>query len=219
MRINKYVALATTLSRRQADDAIAAGRVVINGEPAHLGSRVGDDDTVELDGTLLTEQTLEYVLINKPVNYVCSRTQQDDKPTIYSLLPKKFHHLQVAGRLDADSHGLVLLTNDGDFANQMMHPSTQKTKIYDIELSKNLDSKDKTAIQNGIELEDGSSQLGLEGEGSHWQVTMHEGRNRQIRRTFAAKGYDVIDLKRIAFGPYSIDDLGDLVYNIVDKRT
>ncbi len=217
MRLNKFVALATGTSRREADEMIEAGRIQINGQVAKLGQPVADSDTVALDGNTITAQSFVYVLLDKPVGYVSSRKQQDDKPTLYSLLPEEYQSLKPAGRLDADSSGLMLLTNDGDLAHQMMHPSKNKTKTYEVRLNKNLSDTDINKLSKGVSLDDGVSALKVEYiDGSNYRVSMHEGRNRQIRRTFAAMGFDVLLLHRTSFGPFTIDLLGGERYRVLD---
>jgi 23S rRNA pseudouridine2605 synthase len=216
MRLNKYVALASGLSRRAADSAISEGRVDINGQNARLGQIVGEEDKVSLDGNLLsTPEQKTAILFNKPAGYVCSRAGQGD-PTIYELLPDNYQRLKPAGRLDKDSHGLVLLTDDGELIQELIHPSKIKNKIYALTLDRSLQNQDYRAINDdGIELEDGISKLALDKineSDKRWQVTMHEGRNRQIRRTFGKLGYSVIDLERLAIGPYELGDLGSGKY-------
>lgn len=219
MRLNKFVAQATGLSRREADEAIEQNRIALNGKPVRLGVQVEDSDDVKLDGKSLKRQAYQYLLLNKPIGYVSSRKQQDSKPTIYSLIPEEFHHLKPAGRLDADSHGLMLLTNDGDYANQLTHPSTQKTKTYIAKLHKPLTIDDKIAIEAGLQLDDGISSFKIKNlSDGRLRISMHEGRNRQIRRTFIALGYEVVDLCRTGFGNYSIEILGKKVYNTTEKE-
>ena len=152
-----------------------------------------------------------YLAINKPVGYLCSRRSQGDFPTIYELLPEKYQKLKTVGRLDRDSSGLILLTNDGDFAFQATHPQFHKTKIYEVELDRALEPLHQQEISDfGIEIGDGVSKLGLtrlDDSRKKWRVEMSEGRNRQIRRTFAALGYEVIKLHRIQFGKYMLGGL------------
>lgn len=286
MRINKFIAHATGLSRREADNAIASGRVCVNGAHAAMGAQVEQTDSVTLDNKLIGEQTdYTYLALNKPVGYLCSRRSQGGIPTIYSLLPPQYRLLKAVGRLDKDSSGLLLLTDDGDFAHRMTHPSFRKVKIYEVTLDTPLEPLHQQMISDhGVTLEDGVSQFlvaktersndtekeseelresqrvnlttsfldtsmtsqqrgrgemqrapngvverkdGGEGECpenegngkgvNSYQVTMHEGRNRQIRRTFAALGYTVTRLHRSAFGPYSLDNLQDGHYKPVSK--
>lgn len=216
IRLNKYLASRLNVGRRAADDLIARGKVFINGTPATLGDRVVESDEVIAEGKRLTwddAHTYTYLLMNKPVGYVCSRRQQGDVQTIYSLLPAQYQHLKTVGRLDKNSSGLILLTNDGDLAHRLTHPSFAKIKKYEVTLDKPLQPLHHQMIADyGVDLPDGKSKFGLErltdGDDTGWLVTMSEGRNRQIRRTFAALGYNVDRLHRIQFGKWHIAELG-----------
>lgn len=241
-RLNKYLALHLGLSRREADLYIEKKRVAINGITAGLGARVQADDTVLVDGKPVNKTAFVYIALNKPTGYVSSRRAQGQVPTIYSLLPKKYHALKPVGRLDKDSSGLLLLTNDGDFAYKMTHPKFYKVKIYEVQLDHPLEPLHQQMISDyGVRLEDGISKFMIEktiaqheapaelqGEerdteltsvsqrrGEPLLITMHEGRNRQIRRTFAALGYTVIKLHRTHFGDYSLGDMPSGKYEIV----
>lgn len=212
VRLNKFLAERLGLSRRQADDAIAAGKVIVNEKPAVLGARIDNNDKVCYNGKIIPfDVGYLYVGLNKPAGYVCSRKAQGEFPTLYELLPAKYRDLKTVGRLDKDSSGLILLTNDGDFAFKMTHPSFTKTKIYEVELDHALEPLHQQEIADfGIEIGDGVSRLGLtrlDDSRKRWKVTMSEGRNRQIRRTFEALGYTVVRLHRTAFGPYSLSGL------------
>lgn len=213
-RLNKHLALSLGISRREADNLIAQGRVTLGGQVAPLGARYHPEDSLAIDGKpiTLTATPLVYLALNKPIGYVCSRRAQGESPTIYELLPKQFHHLKPVGRLDRNSSGLILLTNDGDFAYQMTHPKFYKTKVYLVKLDHDLEPLHQQMISDyGIQLEDGPSKLSLMKLGgddrTQWQVTMSEGRNRQIRRTFAALGYMVTRLHRVNFGNYALGDI------------
>jgi 23S rRNA pseudouridine2605 synthase len=207
MRINRFVAQASGLSRRAADAAIKAEKVLVNGEKPTVGQDIKATDQVTLDGQVIKPSVShKTIILNKPVGYVCSRNGQGSK-TIYDLLPTTLKQLKTVGRLDKDSSGLLLLTTDGSLAQKLTHPSFQKLKVYEIELSKPLKSDDHNAIEVGIRLDDGDSKLRLSGHAKSWTVKMHEGRNRQIRRTFAVLGYKVTSLHRVRLGDY---DLGDL---------
>lgn len=212
MRINKYLAQATGLSRRAADSLIEAGRVAINDQRPQAGQQVTEGDMVSLDGKALSlSQPPLTIMLNKPTGYVCSRNGQGSR-TIYDLLPTDYHHLKPVGRLDKDSSGLLLLTNDGQLANQLTHPKYQKTKIYKIAVSPALEPLHRQMISDpGITLDDGPSRLQLErlneSDDSNWKVIMSEGRNRQIRRTFAALGYSVVKLHRTQLGSYQLGSL------------
>lgn len=250
MRINRYIASASALSRRAADAAIKAGRVQINGRTAEQGAAVSETDVVTLDGRVLTPAvSVTTIIFNKPVGYVCSRDGQGS-PTIYDILPSEYTPLNPVGRLDKDSSGLLLLTNDGQLAQKLSHPRYAKTKVYAITLSKPLEPLHQQIITDyGVTLEDGPSRFlvtkiepahsagasekrageeraagehseaGTSGRGkpllkneggstsSVYQITMTEGRNRQIRRTFAALGYTVTKLHRTHFGAYTLGNL------------
>lgn len=248
VRLNKFIAQSSSLSRRAADSAIEAGRVTVNGVVATTGVQVDPADTVYLDGILLKPTTdFKTIILNKPSGYVCSRDGQGSE-TIYDILPEQYQQLNPVGRLDKDSSGLLLLTNDGQLAQELTHPKYQKTKIYEITLDRPLQPLHQQMISDiGINLDDGKSQFLVTRLGSPkhfpkdtspidknllerlskrrlmtgepivssknnlnydiYQVTMHEGRNRQIRRTFASLGYTVTSLHRTNFGVYTLGNI------------
>lgn len=211
MRINKFVALASGLSRRAADTAIAEGRVFVDGKLAQTGQDI-DSHQVTLDGKkLLLRAKSQTIILNKPVGYVVSRNGQGSR-TIYDLLPPTLHHLKPIGRLDKDSSGLLLLTDNGALANELTHPRFAKQKIYELRLNKPLTPLHRQMIsEQGIQLDDGPSKFTIERmndrDDVNWKITMHEGRNRQIRRTFTALSYEVIKLHRTQFGTHFLDGL------------
>ncbi len=221
MRLNKFIASATGMARRKADVAIVAGRVTINGAPARLGAIVAATDDICLDGVHITHEQADVpkltVLLNKPPNYVVSRDGQGS-PTVYDLLPASYRVLKPIGRLDKESSGLLLLTNDGVLAHELTHPSRQKLKVYEGSLDKPLQPLHRQLINDyGVMLDDGVSRLQLarlhDGDDRSWRITMYEGRNRQIRRTFAALGYTVTRLHRTAFGSYALGELPEGKYH------
>lgn len=220
-RLNKYIATNLGVSRREADNLISAGKILVNKKPAEIGARVSDEDEVVVDGKKISSVSLIYVALNKPAGYVCSRKRQGETPTMYELLPEKYQSLKSVGRLDKDSSGLILLTNDGDFAFKMTHPSFVKTKIYEARIDRALEPLHQQMISDfGIQLPDGRSQLGLEKldeTRTFWRITMTEGRNRQIRRTFEALGYKVVELHRTNFGRYGISGLESGKFTEVPK--
>ena len=236
IRLNKFLAERLGISRRVADDLIAAGRVEVNGKVAVLGARIHENDKVVSEGKPVStgEFNYTYLAFNKPVGYVCSRKKQGDADTIYSLLPEKFQDLKTVGRLDKDSSGLILLTNDGDFSFQMTHPKFVKTKTYVVVLDRALEPLHQQMISDfGVNLPDGISKLTLtsladghatdsidqNGDYSRLRflVEMSEGRNRQIRRTFEALGYMVRELHRISFGNYQLGDLKNGEFKEIQK--
>lgn len=215
LRLNKFLAERLGVSRREADDLIKDGEVFVDEKMAVLGERIDKNTKVCYNGKIVPfSRDFLYIKMNKPVGYVCSRKKQGETPTLYELLPEKYKHLKTAGRLDKDSSGLILLTNDGDFTYRMTHPKFVKTKVYLVELDRNLESLHQQMIGDfGVNLDDGISRLGLLRLGDNpndrksFEVTMTEGRNRQIRRTFGALGYQVKKLHRIQFGEYGLGKL------------
>ena len=242
-RLNKYLALQLGISRREADDHIASGTVTVNGATASLGARIQPGDAVAVHGKPVNATAeLQYLILNKPTGYVSSRRAQGDAPTLYELLPAEYRTLKPVGRLDKDSSGLLFLTNDGDFAYKMTHPKFYKIKLYEVQLDHELEPLHQQMISDyGVQLEDGVSKFMIEkktaqrevpaelqGEeqeaelisASQWRgepllITMHEGRNRQIRRTFAALGYTVTALHRTHFGDYALGDIPNGSYKII----
>ncbi|MBP9738581.1 rRNA pseudouridine synthase, partial [Candidatus Saccharibacteria bacterium] len=205
-------------------------RVLINGKVATLGNVIQPDRdviTVDSDAVATGPKRYTYVLLNKPVGYVCSHRQQGDTPTIYELVPKHYQNLKAAGRLDKDSCGLVLLTDDGDTIFKLTHPKFGKKKVYHVALNKPLKPEDKDQIEKGIGLEDGTSQFKVElidpelrtqKMPNLYKVTMYEGRNRQIRRTFGSLRYMVTHLERQSFANFKLDDLGTETYRTVSAN-
>ena len=209
IRLNKFLAERIGVSRREADDLIATGKVTIDGKKAELGARLDKEAKVCYNGkTIPFETDYLYIAMNKPVGYVCSRRAQGDAPTIYNILPKEYQKLKTVGRLDKDSSGLILLTNDGDFAFQHTHPKFRKEKIYEVKLDKTLEPLHQQMISDfGVMLDDGPSKFTVIHDNDIYIVKLSEGRNRQIRRTFAALGYTVVELHRTNFGKYGLAGL------------
>lgn len=214
IRLNKYLALQLGISRREADILISSDTVTINQKVAQLGARFHDGDIIAVAGASIKQarQPFIYLAFHKPTGYVCSRKAQGSAPTIYRLIPPNYQQLKPVGRLDANSSGLLVLTNDGDFAFRMTHPKFAKTKVYHVQIDHDLAPLHQQMISDfGVQLPDGTSQLHLarlnDNRRDEWEVTMSEGRNRQIRRTFAALGYTVTKLHRTQFGPYVLGDL------------
>lgn len=208
MRLNRFIAAATGSSRRKADELIEKGKITINGEGAEPGAQVNPNDEVRQDGSLLKLPLVTTIALHKPKGYVCSRNGQGSK-TVYDLLPAELHHLKPVGRLDKDSSGLLLMTNDGSQANKLTHPKYGKEKIYEVRLNKTLTQRDEKKLLTGVVLEDGLSKfkkVKIHSSGI-LEVTLAEGRNRQIRRTFQALDYKVTSLHRTEFGDFSLGTL------------
>src|SRR5665213_1471959 len=185
MRINQFVAKATGLGRRKADKLILNNLITVNDAPASLGQDITDKDIVKYANRVI-ELPYGYtkILLNKPVGYVCSRNGQGSK-TIYDLIPQQYSKLKSIGRLDKDTSGLIVLTDDGQLAQELSHPSFSKQKIYEVKLPRDLTSDQIDKLQNGsIRLDKKTSVLKIKKIGSAlYQVTLSEGRNRQIRRS------------------------------------
>ena len=220
VRLNKFLAERVGLSRREADEAISRGEVLVNGRVAVLGCQIDRNDKVCYNKSIIPFSTeFSYVAMNKPEGYVCSRKKQGSAETIYALLPPEMRTLKTVGRLDKDSSGLILLTDDGDFAFRMTHPKFVKHKVYEVTLDRALEPLHQQMIADfGIELKDGKSKLGLtrlDDSRRKWRIEMSEGRNRQIRRTFGALGYAVERLHRTQFGGYSLANLATGKYKLL----
>ena len=255
IRLNKFLAERLGVSRREADDLIVSGKIIVNGQTAVLGTKIDSKSKICYNNKIIpfaTEYT--YLAFNKPVGYVCSRHAQGPAPTLYELLPAKYRKLKTVGRLDKDSSGLILLTNDGDFAFQLTHPKFRKEKLYEVELDKPLEPLHQQMISDfGVEIGDGLSKFTVikneddsslsrisrsaaarelahepRGDGCErrdprkiasrplYIVILTEGRNRQIRRTFAALGYKVTMLHRTGFGKYQLGALKSGKYDIIE---
>lgn len=208
MRLNKFVARATGFSRRAADKLADAGEILINGHPVRPGQEVTQADQVTYAGKTLQLTEAKTIMLNKPVGYICSRDGQGGR-TIYDILPPEYQSLKPIGRLDKNSSGLLLLTNDGDLAQKLTHPKYQKEKVYEIALDKPLKPSDRQKIEQGIKVEDYVSKLSLKGAGQNWTVTMTQGKNRQIRKTFATLNYTVTKLHRTKFGEFTLNNLAN----------
>lgn len=225
MRLNKYISQALGISRRAADDLIAAGHIKIDASTARLGQRVEDGQVVRYKGHRIKYEEFKptYILLNKPTGYLSSKKSQGGAPTIYQLLPKHYlkMNLNIAGRLDKDSRGLIVLTNDGTYLNQLAHPGQNKIKRYIVTLNKNLDDRDLTKLKKGVQIGDSRPSKFQEItllEPDLVEVTLSEGRNRQIRRTFQALGYDVTDLYRIQIADHNIGTLSSGQFQEITEK-
>ncbi|MEM6998071.1 MAG: pseudouridine synthase [Patescibacteria group bacterium] len=210
MRLNRYLAYRYGVSRRKADDAISGGDVYVNGDPAQLGQQIDVNiDRIDWPGMQKISIKPTIILLHKPVGYVSSRSGQGSQ-SLYELLPEKYHHLKIAGRLDKDSSGLILLTNDGQLLHEMTHPSNQKNKRYIVSLDKPLEKEHMNEIIFGVDISDerpSRFHISDYQDARSYVVDISEGRNRQIRRTFEALGYLVESLHRIMIDEHTIDGL------------
>ena len=205
-RLNKAIADAGVASRRHADEMISAGRVRVNGQiVTELGHRVEIDDLVTVDGEPITRtKHLTYVLLNKPKDVITTSADEKGRATVFDIV--RIHtRLFTVGRLDRNTTGLLLLTNDGDLAHRLMHPSYEIPRVYRARLDKPLKPIDAKEISKGVELEDGMTspcEVMIDPRDHHVaHIALHEGRNREVRRLFEALGYEVkgLDRKQYAF--------------------
>ena len=204
MRLNAYLARAGVSSRRGADELIKAGRVLVNGEPGQLNTFVQSRDRVEVDGKRVALQKLVYILLNKPAGVVTTASDPHGRPTVVDLVPRGTRVVPV-GRLDADTTGALLLTNDGQLSHRLAHPRYGVEKVYEAEVEGEPGDDALRRLQEGVELEDGVTaparvrRLGAD----RIELAIHEGRNRQVRRMLEAVGHPVVRLHRSAYAGLS----------------
>ena len=215
VRLNQFLAMSGICSRRAADGLIAGGRVEVNGELVReLGVRVDPkNDDVRFDGNRVQPERPVYVLFNKPTGVVCTNAKNEQKKRVIDFLPQVRGRLFTVGRLDLDSEGLILLTNDGTFAMEMTHPRFGVPKLYAVLVTGRIEQKDVHKARGGVWLAEGPTtgmQIKIERTGkdrTYMKVTLREGKNREIRRVFAKLGYPVITLKRVRIGDLSLHGL------------
>lgn len=201
MRLNAFLARAGVASRRRADELILDGRVRVNGQPGELNTVVGARDVVEVDGQRVERQPLVYVLLNKPTGVVTTASDPQGRPTVVDLVDHEVRVVPV-GRLDVDTSGAILLTNDGPLAHRLAHPRYGVPKAYDVDIDGSPSPAAIDALRKGVVLEDGKTapaEVRIIRRGSRisrLEITLHEGRNRQIRRMCEAVGHPVQSLHR-----------------------
>jgi 23S rRNA pseudouridine2605 synthase len=208
MRLNAYLARAGIASRRRADELIKAGRVRVNGEPGRLNSFVGARDTVEVDGEPVRAQRLAYVLLHKPAGTVTTARDPQGRPTVVELVDLAERVVPV-GRLDADTTGALLLTNDGPLAHRLSHPRYGVEKTYVVDVAGEPDEAALRRLAEGVELEDGRTAPARVRRlaPSRIELTIHEGRNRQVRRMFDTVGHPVTLLHRNSYAGLTLAGL------------
>jgi len=213
-RLQKYMAHAGIASRRKSEDIIKQGRVKVNGDIiTQMGFKVSEDDEVVVDGKLIeTKEKRVYYAINKPINYITTTDDQFNRATVLDLIDVK-QRIYPVGRLDYDSSGLILLTNDGELTNILIHPSYEIWKKYIVEINNYVSDEDIKKLESGVVLEDGLTApskieiLNRSNNYSKIEINIREGRNRQVRRMFKHIGYEVNKLHRTKFGPIVLGDL------------
>jgi 23S rRNA pseudouridine2605 synthase len=208
MRLNAYLARAGVASRRKADELIKAGRVRVNGDPGQLNTFVGAHDRVEVDGKAVTKQRLAYVLLHKPAGVVTTASDPQGRPTVVELVEHESRVVPV-GRLDADTTGALLLTNDGELAHRLAHPRYGVEKTYLAEVEGQPDDAALRELAEGIELEDGRTSPARVRRvaPSRIELVLHEGRKRQVRRMLEAVGHPVVHLHRSDYAGLELEGL------------
>jgi 23S rRNA pseudouridine2605 synthase len=216
-KLQKVLARAGLGSRRKMEDAISRGRVMVNGKPATLGDRVTASDKILFDGTPVKNTKIEtgtrqVLLYNKPVGEICSRQDRESRPLVYDNIPPPSSGSWISiGRLDVNTAGLLLFTNDGELANQLMHPSSQVVREYAVRVFGEIDGLILDRLTGGVMLDDGPARFesikeaGGSGMNRWYHVVLKEGRKREVRRLWESQGMKVSRLIRIRFGPFRLD--------------
>jgi pseudouridine synthase len=208
VRLNAYLARAGVASRRRADELIKAGRVVVNGEPGRLNTFVERGDRVEVDGKPVVPQRLTYVLLNKPTATVTTARDPQGRPTVVDLIDLPERVVPV-GRLDADTTGALLLTNDGPLAHRLAHPRYGVEKVYEVDVEGRPDDAALRRLGEGVELDDGRTAPARVRRlaPSKIELTLHEGRKHQVKRMLAAVGHPVCRLHRSTYAGLTLEGL------------
>ncbi len=213
-RLNKVLAHAGVGSRRQCDSLIAAGRVAVDGNIVRdLGTKVEPDQHIAVDGVPIKAERFVYWLVNKPRGYLCTNYDPAKRPLAIDLVPKATQRIYTVGRLDEASEGLLLLTNDGDLANRLMHPRFGIEKTYLVQVVGHPKPEDMKQLLRGVWLSEGHvkaqrvKRLKTQGESTWLRIVLAEGKNREIRRMLARLGHRVLNLRRVAIGTVKLGSL------------
>ena len=214
-RLQKVIASSGVTSRRKAEELITAGKVKVNGEVVtELGTKVTDKDRIEVDNVLISKEVKEYYLLNKPRGVVTTTSDDKGRKTVVDLIPTNARIYPV-GRLDYDTTGVLLLTNDGDFANILMHPASEVEKVYMAKLKGIIKGEHINTLKDGVKLDDQvvkPSRVKLKKVDPKTntcmvQITIHEGKNHQVKRMFESVGFEVLKLKREKEAFFDLKDL------------
>lgn len=214
VRLNKYIASCGFCSRRKADEYIEAGKVRVNGVVVtELGCIISQKDRVMVGNEIIKPKPLTYIRYYKPAGYITTMDDEKDRKTIYDILPEEVQNLKPVGRLDKDSTGLLILTNDGDFINELSHPSVKVPKVYRVTAQGKLNLNDLVVMEKGIEIEPKQIAyayariIEFEGKNTVLEMVLYQGLNRQIRKMLDFLGHPVISLKRTSMGPVDLQGL------------
>lgn len=213
-RLNKYIASSGLCSRRKADELIESGVVMVNGKiVTELGYGVQPKDKVFVNKKLIHPVKHEYYRFYKPAGYITTSDDEKGRKTIYDLLPERLHHLKPVGRLDRESTGLLILTNDGDLINDLTHPSAKVPKLYRVTINGKITQNDIDKMSKGIEIEPDKKAyaqvdvLEINNDSTTMEILLFQGMNRQIRKMFEYLGFEVVSLKRIQHATLNLDGL------------
>ncbi|MBO7289761.1 MAG: rRNA pseudouridine synthase [Clostridia bacterium] len=215
MRLQKYLALCGVASRRAAEEIILQGRVSVNGEKCTLlGTKVADGDVVSLDGEeVKIEEKKYYIMLNKPVGYMTTVSDDEGRPTVMDLITDISKRIYPVGRLDYNTEGLLLMTSDGDFTYKITHPKHKLDKTYEVLVSGNAEKNAIRKLEQGVFIDGrktAPAKVDIENFGKNsalLTITIHEGRNRQVRKMCASVGFKVMGLKRISEGGLKLGNL------------
>jgi len=213
-RLNKYIASSGLCSRRKADELIESGRVIVNGTVVkELGFQLSDKDKVFVDKKWVHPIKLEYYRFYKPAGYITTQDDEKNRKTIYDILPENLHKLKPVGRLDRESTGLLILTNDGDLINDLTHPSIKVPKVYSVAVDGKINMNHLEQMAKGIEIEKGKiayaevQVVEISSKSTLMQVILYQGMNRQIRKMFDFLGFEVKSLKRVQHATITLEGL------------
>ncbi len=224
IRLNKYISNAGVCSRRAADKLIADGKVRVNGKViTSLGTKVTLEDKVKVDNELISTGEKLYVLVNKPRNCISTRNDEKGRRSIMDLLPDKYQHLYPVGRLDRNTTGIILMTNDGTLTQNLLHPTKKINKVYKAKVKNQLSQLELNQMVDGIELEDGLTKFDKivelnEDESFRYGIEIHSGKNRVIRRMFESIDNEVIKLDRVMFHTFTKKGIPIATFREVTKK-
>lgn len=224
MRINKFLASCGVASRRECDKLIENGCVCINGSPAKVGAEVGDDDTVTVNGNVVSVKKNEYYILNKPKGYICSVKDDKGRKTVLDLMPQGIGRIYPVGRLDYDSEGLLILTTDGELAQHLTHPSNEVPKTYLVKIEGTITEAGLNPIRSGVDIGGYVTKkckahiVETNKEYTKIHVTITEGKNREVRKMFEAIGKEVTLLKRIKIGEITLRGLDRGAYRKLTRQ-
>ena len=226
IRLQKYLAEAGVASRRKCEELIAMGRVEVNGQVVTVpGTKINGEEMIKVDGRQIRqEQKKVYILLNKPVGYISTSKDQFSRKTVLDLIDAVKERIYPVGRLDYDTSGLIVLTNDGELANRLTHPKHEMQKVYRVMIDGSLKEEDIKSFQTGIAIEDYTTApakvkvIETTKKDSIIELTIHEGKNRQVRKMFETLGYAVLRLKRVAVGPIVIEGLEEGKWRYLSKK-